>query len=294
VPGRASVAFLILAHRGPAQLGRLTRRLLSERTEAFLHIDRRTSARVHAEILAALPADARLRLLERVPTPWSRWGPVEATLRALDAILSASAARHVVLMSGQDYLLRPADAVVDFLADYEDRSFVASWPLPSPLYGRDGGMPRLLHWHAGAGRRRLRVPVRRRYPAGIRPYGGSAFMVLDRASVAAVLEFTRARPDVARFHRRAWAVDEHYIQTALHNSPRSEAAIDENLWHIEWEGAGAKHPRTFRAADAPRLIAAGLRSSDVRAAQHLELGRRLHAQTAFLRDREHARQGHHT
>jgi hypothetical protein len=56
-----------------------------------------------------------------------------------------------------------------------------------------------------------------------------------------------------------WAVDEHYVQTALANSPRAGALIDENLWHIEWAGA---HPRTLRAADAPRLIEAGRHGSD--------------------------------
>jgi hypothetical protein len=85
-------------------------------------------------------------------------------------------------------------------------------------------------------------------------------MVLDRESAQAVLDFTRARPDVARFHRHVWAVDEHYIQTALYNTARRDAVIDENLWHLEFSPPG-RHPRTFTTADFPELVAAGRRSS---------------------------------
>ena len=226
-----NVAFLVLAHRGPAQLGRLTRRLLDGSAEVFVHVDARSPDSVLSELPRAV------RRLERIPTPWSRWGPVEATLRGLATVLGESAADHVTLLSGQDYPLRPTAEIAAFLARHEGCSFVAHWPMPSPLYGPGGGISRLRYWHSAIGGHRVRLPLRRRYPAGVRAYGGSAFMVLDRESARAVLDFTRARPDVARFHRHVWAVDEHYVQTALANSPRAGALIDENLWHIEWAGA---------------------------------------------------------
>jgi hypothetical protein len=257
-----AVAFLILAHRGPDQLGRLVRRLLAPETAVYVHVDRRTAPAVHAAMLAALPAHDDLYQLERVPTPWSAWGPVEATLRGLETILrSASPPEHIVLLSGQDYPLRPAGAIARFLAQHPGRSFVATWPMPSDLYGPGGGMFRLRYWHTPVGRRRFRVPVARRYPPGVRPYGGSAFMVLDRQTAQAVLDFTRDRPDVARFHRHIWAVDEHHVQTAIHNSPREAAVIGENLWHMEWN-PGSAHPRTFGAADYDRLADAAHNSSD--------------------------------
>ena len=267
--GVTRVAFLVIAHKGPAQLGRLTRRLLAGPSEVHLHVDARTADDRHAEILAALPADERLHLLDRVPTPWSGWGPVEATLRGLEAILRRPA-EHVVLMSGQDYPLRPAAAIAEFLGAHPGRSFVAGWPMPSPLYGRGGGMFRLRRWHVPMRRRRVRLPFPRRYPAGVRPYGGSAFMVLDRASAQAVLDFARERPDVTRFHRHVWAADEHFVQTALHNSPGRDAAIDENLWHIEWP-PGARHPHTFDATDYPRLRRAARDGSDAGGAARAKL-----------------------
>ena len=260
MPG-PTVAFLVLAHRGPQQLGRLVRRLLAEETEVYVHVDRRTAATVHAAIVAALPADDRVHRLDRIPTPWAGWGAVEARLRGLATILSAAAPpQHIVVLSGQDYPLRPAEEIAAFLAGHPGRSFAPTWPMPSALYGPDGGMSRLAYWHRPIRRRRFRVPVPRRYPAGVRPYGGSAFMVVDRETARAVLDFRRERPDVERFHRHVWAVDEHYIPTALHNSPRAAAVIDENVWHMEWT-PGAAHPRTFADADFDRLLAAARDSS---------------------------------
>jgi core-2/I-Branching enzyme len=256
-----AVAFLVLAHRGPEQLGRLVRRLLAPGTTVYVHVDRRTAPGVHDAIVAALPDDERVHRLARVATPWSAWGPVEATLRGLETILAGPAPpAHVVLLSGQDYPLRPAGAIAGFLAEHPGRSFVASWPMPSALYGRGGGMFRLRYWHTPMRGRRLRIPIPRRYPAGVRPYGGSAFMVLDRETARAALEFTRGRPDVARFHRHIWAVDEHHIQTAVHNSPRADAVIGENLWHMEWT-PGAAHPHIFTSADFERLAHAAGHSS---------------------------------
>jgi hypothetical protein len=257
-----SVAFLVLAHRGPEQLGRLVRRLLAPGTEVHLHVDGRTAPKLHAAIVAALPADERVHLLERIPTPWAGWGAVQARLRGLAAILDGPAPpEHIAVLSGQDYPLRPAGDIATFLAEYPGRTFAPSWPMPAELYGPDGGMFRIRYWHTPVRRRRVHIPIRRRFPAGVAPYGGSAFMVVDRETARAVLEFTRSRPDVERFHRHVWAVDEHFIPTALHNSPRASAVIDENVWHMEWT-PGAAHPHTFTDADFDRLADAARHSSD--------------------------------
>jgi hypothetical protein len=256
------VAFLILTHRGPEQLARLVGRLLAPGTSVHVHIDRKTSAAVHAAMVRALPADERVHLLERLPTPWASWTYVEATLRGIETIIGAPAPpEHVVLLSGQDYPLRPAREIAAFLAQYRGWTFSASWPMPAPHYDRDGGMYRIRHWHRPVRGRRLRVPIARRYPSGIRPFGGSAWMILDRETASAALRFTRERPDVVRFHRHVWAVDEHYLQTAIHNSPRANAVIDEHLWHLEWPPGGS-HPRTFTESDFDRLADAARHSSD--------------------------------
>ncbi|MBE2317980.1 hypothetical protein DVA67_018510 [Solirubrobacter sp. CPCC 204708] len=259
---RPAVAFLILAHRGPEQLGRQARRLLSPRSSIYLHIDRKTQPALFSAIRAALPEHPHLHLLDRMSTPWASWNTVEAYLRGLQRILDEpEPPEHIVLFSGQDYLLRPVERIVDFLEPYAGQTFAATWPMPSDVYGPDGGMWRIRYWHTPIRRRRFRIPLPRPYPAGVRPYGGSAFMVLDRATAQSILDYTREHPEVPRFHHHVWAVDEHYLQTALNNCERSGVVIGEHLWHMEWT-LGAAHPHTFTLDDFERLADSARNSSE--------------------------------
>jgi hypothetical protein len=255
-----SVAFLILAHQGPAQIARLASRLSSTRTSVHLHIDRRTSIEVYRDIKAAIPEGPRLQFVPRIATPWASWGLVDATLAGLRNILKFQApADHIVIMSGQCYPLRSPDRIADFFSTYPGRSFICSWVMPSNLYGPDGGMNRLRYWHMPIFRRRFRVPIPRQFPPEIRPHGGCQFSVLAREHAHNLLEFTTARPDIVQFFRHVWIPDEHYISTVLQNLCHNDI-INENLWHVEWTH-GAKHPGTLAMDDFPQLATAAINSS---------------------------------
>jgi Core-2/I-Branching enzyme len=256
-----AVAFLILAHRGASQTARLASRLLSEQTSVHLHIDKRASAEVYRDIVAALPQSPAMRLVPRVASAWASWGIVDATLTGLRSILNSGIpADHIAIMSGQCYPLRSPDRIADFLSSFADQSFAASWPMPSHVYDGDGGMYRLRYWHMAIRRRRFRLPVSRKFPADLRPYGGSDFMVLARSHARRLLEFTDARTDIVRFHRHVWIPSEHYTQTVLRNLVDNEV-INENLWHTEWV-FGAKHPKLYETEDFPRLADAASNSSE--------------------------------
>lgn len=256
-----SVAFLILAHQGPAQVARLVSRLSSSRTSVFLHIDKRTSTKILRDITAAIPKGTAMQLVPRVASPWAGWGLVDATLTGLRSVLkSLVPADHIVIMSGQCYPLHSPDRIADFFSIVRDRSFVPSWSMPSRLYNGDGGMYRLRYWHMPICRRRFWLPIPRKFPADIRPYGGSQFVALARRHAHDLLEFTDAQPHIVQFFRHVWSPDEHYIPTVLKNICPNNL-INENLWHVEWVH-GAKHPRTYELNDFPRLANAAVSSSE--------------------------------
>jgi hypothetical protein len=251
-----TVAFIILAHRNPLQVGRLARRLLGSRTSVHLHVDRRTANKTYQDILAALPKSASVRLVPRVASPWASWGIVEAILTGVRSVLSSGLpAEHLAILSAQCYPLRSAEKLAEFFAGAPGRSFVDSWPMPSELGGPDGGMHRILQWHMPIFGRRFRLPARRRYPAGLHPYTGQTWMVLDQETAGRLLEFTEAHPEIVHFHRHVWIPDEHYIQTVLHNVEENESLVSRDLWHTEWQPSN-KHPRVFIEADFPQIAKA--------------------------------------
>lgn len=248
----AACACVVLAHHKPAQALRLVDRLAP--APVFLHIDSGAERGVHAALVAGAGTRPQVRLLPRHRSAWASWGQVQPALDGLDAARETGAA-HVLVLTGQDYPLVDGAAIQEFARAHPDVSFLPHWPLPSPLFGDQGGMERLRYWHRPVRRRRVRLPVPRRLPAGIVPYGGSAYYMLSRRAVDALFAYLARRPDLARFYRHAWTPDEMFIHTALLNCGAAGEIANENLWLMHWT-PGAKHPRTFTAADAPQLLAA--------------------------------------
>jgi hypothetical protein len=78
-------------------------------------------------------------------------------------------------------------------------------------------------------------------------------MTLARRAATHVVEYGNRRPDVLRFHRHVWIPDELYVPTVLMNSEHAVDVIGENLWHIEWPPAPARHPDVLTREAMPRL-----------------------------------------
>jgi Core-2/I-Branching enzyme len=257
-PEPHSCAFIVLAHRQPRQVLRLIGRLGP--APVFLHVDAGAQPDVHRDLLAHADRYPSLKFLPRARSAWASWGIVEATLSGLRAAHGLSV-DHAVVLSGQDYPLVRASEISAFSRAHRDQSFVASWELPWSPWGADGGMERIRYWHHPIRGRRFRVPVPRRFPSGVKPYGGSTYFMLSRTAMGDVLEFVKRRPDVARFYRHVWIPDEMFIPTALLNSQSRGSVVDENLWYMDWPPAGAKHPKVLRSSDAAPLLAASGKES---------------------------------
>lgn len=251
-------AFVILAHKRPGQVLRLIDSLGDAPT--FLHVDDAARGDVFDALASGAHRRDTVRLLPRRRTGWAGWGIPEATLSGLGAA-HAHGARHAVVLSGQDYPLVPPDAIQAFSQHNPERSFVSTWELPTPMWGRRGGMERVRYWHQPIRGRRFRLPIPRRLPSGITPFGGSAWSMLSRRAIEDLNRFTSHRPDVVRFYRHTWIPDEMFIHTALMNARSAREIVNENLWFMDW-GDGGKHPRVLDADDSDALLEAAGEESE--------------------------------
>lgn len=251
-----SAAYVVLAHKHPRQVGRLAAALAP--APVFLHVD---AAVDEAPFAAAAPAN--VTLVPRHRSGWASWGIVAALLEGMTAAAAEPGWTHLMLLSGQDYPLVPPADIAAFLARHGGRSFMARWPLPSRLWGRDGGLHRVRYRHWALRGRRVVLPLPRRMPAGIEPWGGSLYACLARAAVEDVLALVARRPDVVRFYRRSWIPDEMFVPTAVMSSPAAAAVINESLSFIRWTDGGGRHPDVLRAGDLPLLAQAARGPSDV-------------------------------
>jgi hypothetical protein len=267
-----SVAFVLLAHRGPQQVARLAGRLSETGDTVVVHVDRRQDPEPFGRALEQLGRPALVHLVphhESVACKWGDYSLVDATLRGTRlALQMAPAASHVVLLSGQDYPLRSTAEIDDFFAaatgssylfyatergpDGMDRTGNAQWYW-------NGKLERLARFHVRVGDRFLALPNKfvpwwpmRRMPAGMRPCQGSQWFALHREAAEYVLDYLDSHPRVVRFFRHVQIPDENAVHMVVDASPHRAAVVQDDLHWIAWE---REHPRLLTDGDLPTMLA---------------------------------------
>lgn len=279
VPAVGRVAYLITSYVLPDQVLRLTRALRagSPAGAIVLHHDSRR-CRVDAAALDALG-------VLRIEPPWrAAWGEasqLELVLRCLRWLLDSVDFDWIVLLSGQDYPIRPVAEIERSLAEADVDAFIEARSVARPALrrGRVDEFARRYHFRwqripEGAWRA-ARVAARagplvqvRRMPSGpwigIRALGspfdarmvchrGGDWFTLSRRAVDAVDRFQRSRPDVLRHYARTLIPTESFVQTVLANDPAIRLSGDTRRF-TRWE-PGAARPRVIELGDLPELLA---------------------------------------
>jgi hypothetical protein len=233
--------------------------LREDGVEFFIHVDRRTSATLFDVMRRAVADVAEATFVPRHASAWGTFGHVRASLEGIRAALAAPRGiDYALLLTGQDYPLRPNAAIAGFLRDSEGRSFMEHEPLPRAgnwWKGERGGLDRLERWHLHFGGRPVSVSGRRHLPAGLRPFGGSAHWSLSRACLEHVQRFVADHPAVMRFFRFTRSPDELFFQTILLNSPLADTIVSDDLRYTKWQPP-SPHPEVLDAADLDALRAA--------------------------------------
>jgi Core-2/I-Branching enzyme len=231
-----TIAYVISAYKLPSQLVRLVRRLEAPGASFVVHVDRKTDERVNEEMVAGLADLDSIHFLPRHACHWGGFGHVRATLKGIDHLVcTGTPFEYLVLLTGQDYPLVDPDRIERHLEAVDGRSFMSYWPLPHEPWAGRGGLDRIERWHWIRGRRlRLSLPLRRRVPGNLRPYGGSPYWCLARPVVEYIHAFVHANPGYVRFFEHVFVPDEIFFQTIVLNSPLAETVVDDNLRYIDW------------------------------------------------------------
>lgn len=269
-----SFAFLILAHRSPAQVEQLFWSLYHHNDRFVLHFDRRSPPALHelGRQLAARHPNVHMLPSRRIV--WGGPAMVDVQIEAMAVALAADARwTHFLNLTGQDFPLQRRAVMLKRLRP--GRSYL-SWFDPftpnTPWRNVRGRVERIhLSWAwlqalldlPGVGRRlrallgwRNRLPVlpgwRRKRPDFFRIYGGANHVVLAREAAAYLVDDPRARR-IRRWLRPAAHADELVFQSVLLNSPLAASLENTCLREIDFP-AHSPHPRVFTSADLPRLI----------------------------------------
>lgn len=274
------IAYLIQSHKNTAQVARLVRVL--RELDPACHIDVSHDRRDGAGIESLATPDVRVTRDEG-----GRGGfhPIQRWLNGVDRISEAGGADYVVLISGQDYPIRPMTQMHEALAASGDgflecfpalqregnhwpvregRSrYLFSWRelfpisdrLRAPLYPLHA-VNRIQPWlRCNVAYGGLKVGVRRRdgLPPGLQCYGGSMFPSLSWAAARYVRTVAEERPDVVRWARRSLVSDESFFQSVLMSSGAFDLELSSRRYYA-FDQSRFGHPAVLGASDLGEIL----------------------------------------
>ncbi len=249
-------AYIILAHKNPAQVYRLIQKLDDGKSVFFVHIDKR-NADEQFKNLSFL--QNKVRFVKRTKTDWGTYGLVIATLNALKEIKKSDEHfKHIILLSGQDYPIKSNSFIDDFFKHSQHSLFIEYFKIPNhEKWKPRGGLYRVDRYYLG---NRLYQKysakmlnfllvyisrLKRKLPKNLVPFAGSQWWILDMYAVNYILGFIDKNPGYILFHRHTFAADEIFFQTILLNAQDEQLQKNistDNKRFLSWEDTTNAHP----------------------------------------------------
>lgn len=273
------LGIVVLAYHRPEQLADLLATLRHPQVTIYLHIDSGSRLRPFRDALATADV-GDVVWLHRYRSRWGSPAIVDAELEGISRAVNDDCS-YVLLISGEDFPLRPVEEIVAFTEANRDRSYVETFTLAEsrwPLQGRERTdfyslrlfnryypcVPRgqdtshlsrqrlLLNWGLRA---RFRRKPARRFPGYLTPFGGSQWLNLSSDAASYVLEFVKLHGDYRHYHRYTTCPDELFIQSILLGSGFSaeHEVVNDDLRFLIW--GVEDHPKTLQSGDLPEILA---------------------------------------
>jgi len=130
---KMKIAYIILAFKNPEQVFRMILRLQARDSDFYLHIDQNSKF----EGFEKIPDDINRGNLyfseKRFNSNWSGFGCVEALLFNMKNILDSNKNYDfIITLTGQDYPIKPASFINNFLTEHKENIFMHNFKLPNP------------------------------------------------------------------------------------------------------------------------------------------------------------------
>lgn len=274
------VVYLIISHTLPDQLLRLCSvlRCGSPGARIVVHHDERRS-QVDLAGLATLGVE---RIAPASPVEWGDFTHLALHVRCLRWLLERHDFDWVVLLSGQDYPIRPVSQIERSLAQASTPfdALIEATPCPRPRWrGRwdefalryhyrwhplPASAPRLVAWARPYVRVR-RMPVRPLvgWPALRSPFEngfvchtGADWFTLSRTAVEVIDRSLRDRPELLRYYRRTLFPTESCFQTILANDA-SLRLSPHHRRYLVFDPRNTIHPQVLGCSDLDAMLASG-------------------------------------
>src|SRR5690606_37991121 len=210
------IANLIMAHKNPAQLERLLKRLAHHKFDTYVHVDKKTKIEdfIHLKELKGV-----FFIENRQICNWGGFSFVKAITSSIKEILaSGKAYGFISLLSSQDYPLKSNEFIYRFLDAHRGESFI-SFQKPNDTQWWKHAVTRYELYHFTDVNIRGRYLVqrllnmlmpKRKFLLPYKLYGStnSCWWTLSSDCAQYVVDFLDSNKKLMRFMRYTWGADE--------------------------------------------------------------------------------------
>ncbi len=268
------INYLIQVHQYPEHLKRLIHRLNGEGVYFYIHLDKKVDIAPFQEGFEAMPNVIFIK--ERLEVTWGHISQVWATFNTIKNVLQDQRHGYCVLMSGQDYPIKPVDYIRNFLEGNYGINFIESRPIAEVWPNYEERINQF-NFHPNT-REKTRYIVKnvfnrnfytrpnlyvlkklvkanklgylkyifkvRKHPKDLKPFAGSSWWALPMESVRLFMDFLKRRDYLLKYHEHTHCPDEILFQTVInHLFPRKK--IEDCTTHVNWTKKNVPLPVTF-------------------------------------------------
>lgn len=256
------IGVVILAHTFPQHLERLVRRLRPTVDDVVIHINIKAED-MYQDSRRRLADDSHVHFTaERHRVRWAQFSMTDAALTGLRHLRSLGHYDRVLLLSGQDYPVRPLAEIRAFYEAHPDQQFMEMFRLDQPNWfdtqgGPYGPMRRIRNWHFYYRTIvHIEIPTPwRKLPSGLLPHGGSFWWALTGDCVDHVLSVVDGDPKVRRYFRHTFLPDETFFQTIIGSSRFAETNTGDYMRYVDWTNPNPTPPRILTMEDYDKIRA---------------------------------------
>jgi len=251
-------ACLIITYTSARQTKRLIDKLDNGDFDFYIHLDKKVDINTHQELLGRPNV---YFVKDRIDVKWAGFTIVKAAFSGIkDILASGKKYEFINLMSGQDYPVKSAAYISNFLKQYAGKQLINCWNFESQWIEAKPRVDRV-HFTDLVFKGKFfmekvfnSVMGKRKRPEGLDFYGSnSTFWTLTPDCAEYVMNYVESNKDLYNFFKYTWGSDEFVFQTVIMSSCYKEQVVNNNYRYTDWTGGGA-HPKLLKTEDYDKII----------------------------------------
>ena len=257
------IAVLMLCHKNPEQINLLLEALKHPLVDIYIHVDLKCQY-----IIKDIKANCGVHLLPKekcVDVRWAQFSEIEATLNLINEASLNDKYSHYVLISGQDFPLKPIDEIVTFLNEYANDNFIDCRTVKKFEKRNDISFPSIVLgtriWRKIAKNILVYITggwnntfsfIKRKAPNNVNYYFGSQWWALNNEAIKYIQDYLASNLNYQIFFKKSLCPDECFFQTLIMNSKYADS-VKPYLHYINWKD-GKSSPEILRVDDYDDLV----------------------------------------